>query len=118
MWLGTLASRLLLLGSTCSGRVDDGRRWPATQTSRLWPLGRTCWGPGEGVGHHVIYPWDILNVAGVFGDVAEVLLVKKSLGIRETAKDKGEGVHGVMCQQLEGPAINLVTKILDGAKGC
>ena len=75
--------------------------WRGCRSPRYLPLGHT-----------------VLNVAGVFGDVAEVLLEKKSLGIRETAKDKGEGVHGVMCQQLEGPAINLVTKILDGAKGC
>ena len=95
--------------------TDVGRRWPGTQASCLWLLGSTCWGPGEGVSHHVIHTRDVDDVTGVLSNVAELPLLTGCPGIGEAAKSKGE--WPVVSPQLEGAALHLEPEVPNGAEG-
>ena len=93
----------------------DGRRWPGTQASSLWLLGITCWGPGEGVGHHVVHTREVDDVAGVLSYVAELSLLAWCPGVGEAAQSEGEGP--VVRPQLKGAAFYLESEMPDSAEG-
>ena len=77
-------------------KYDDGHRWFSTQTSCLWLLGVPLCGSGgsgwlgQSVGHHIVHAWDIADVSGVLGYLAELMLLSRKPGIRETAQHLGE----------------------------